>query len=93
MRLKARTDGNHKLVTEALRARGWHVVDSSRLGHGFPDLVILKHGRTEFVEVKDGSKMPSARKLTEAEAKMHAAFQAAGVPVRVIASVEEALSL
>lgn len=93
MRRRARVDVNHKAITEALRACGWHVADSSRTGNGFPDLIALKGGRVEFIEVKDGSKPPSARKLTPEEAKVHLAFSLAGVEVRIVASVEEAVRL
>jgi hypothetical protein len=46
-----------------------------------------------FVEVKDGQKPPSERRLTPNEAKVHAAFAAAGVPVVIIESIEEAVRL
>lgn len=90
MRRAARTDANHQQVRDALRARSWDVIDTSRAGDGFPDLVALKPGRLVLIEVKDGSKVPSKQRLTEAEAKLHARFKAAGVPVIVVASVADA---
>ena len=62
-------DSNHGEVADAFRALGFSVADTSRLGSGFPDLVIARRGRTAVVEVKDGDKPPSARKLTEDELK------------------------
>lgn len=67
MRLRARTDGNHREVMRAFRELGCTVADTSKLGSGFPDLVIGKHGINVLVEVKDGDKPPSRRRLTEDE--------------------------
>lgn len=93
MTFARRVDANHMAITHALRQCGWHVEDTSRVGRGFPDLVALKDGRVEFLEVKDGSKAPSARKLTRAEARVCDAFASKRVQVRVIESVEEAVRL
>jgi Holliday junction resolvase len=76
-----------------LRASGWHVHDCSRLGGGYPDLNAAKGGRLLLIEVKDGSKVASAQKLTAEEIKVHQAFQLAGVPVVVVTSVEQAVRL
>lgn len=93
MRRRARTDANHASVVQALRSAGWTVVDTSRLGGGFPDLLAAKHGRIELIEVKDGRKRPSERALTMAEIKVCDALDKAGVRVRIVTSVEEAVSL
>lgn len=93
MRHRARRDSNHAQVRDALRKAGWRVTDTGHVGNGFPDLVAQKHDRVEFIEVKDGSKPPSARKLTEDEADLHAALKQAGVEVRIIESVEQAIRL
>lgn len=86
-------DGNHKAITDALRAAGWHVQDCSRLGQGFPDLIAARRGRVELIEVKDDSQPLNKRKLSENEAKVHLAFAMAGVEVRIVESVEEAVRL
>jgi hypothetical protein len=46
---------------------GCSVADLSRIGGGIPDLAVGLYGRTVLVEVKDGRKPPSARKLTPDE--------------------------
>lgn len=69
MRRAARVDRNHSEIIGAFRAMGFSVADTSRLGGGFPDTVISKHGRTALVEIKDGKKVPSARQLTADEIK------------------------
>jgi Holliday junction resolvase len=93
VRRRARVDANHAEVRSALRAAGWTVVDCARIGAGFPDLLIAKHGRIVMVEIKDGAKVKSAQKLTEDEVQFHALMAAAGVTVSVVTSVEEALEL
>jgi hypothetical protein len=67
VRRAARRDANHKSVGDHLRALGWSVLDLADAGDGVPDYAIGKPGIAVLVEVKDGSKPPSARKLTEKE--------------------------
>jgi Holliday junction resolvase len=93
MRRKARTDSNHADVVKALRAVGWWVLDLSRVGEGCPDVLAGRHGRLELIEIKDGAKPPSARKLTTDEAALHQACLKAGVTVRIVTSIEEAVRL
>lgn len=93
MRRAAKTDANHAEIRQALRAAGWTVVDLSAVGRGVPDLLCAKQGRIELVEVKDGRKPSSARKLTPDETHFMTTLAAAGVTVRVVLSVEEALQL
>ena len=67
MRRAARVDANQAEVFKAFRKLGCSVWDTSRLGGGFPDCVLGYGGVCITVEIKDGSKPPSARKLTPAE--------------------------
>ena len=62
-----RVDANHGEVIKAFRKLGFSVADTSRLGGGFPDAVISRQNKTAVVEIKDGSKVPSARLLTKPE--------------------------
>ena len=93
MRRRARTDANHGDVVAALRKAGHYVLDLSRLGSGCPDLLIARRGRLVLVEVKDGSKPPSKRQLTEDEQDVHHALARCGVQVAVITSVQDAMEL
>lgn len=88
-----RRDDNHAAVKQALEANGWYVADTSQVGKGFPDLVALKCGQVEFIEVKDGSKRPSERKLSPQEELMAMRFHAAGKRILVIETVDQAVSL
>lgn len=76
MRAK-RTDANHAAIVKAFRALGCSVASTAGIGDGFPDLVVSRHkdGPAWLVEVKDGSKPPSARKLTEDQIKFHGAWK------------------
>jgi hypothetical protein len=67
MRLRARTDANHAAIMKVLRQAGCAVQDLSHVGNGCPDLLVARNGQTWVIEVKDGSKPPSGRRLTPAE--------------------------
>lgn len=70
VRRAARRDANHKDVGDYLRDLGWSVLDLADLGDGCPDYAVSKPNWAALVEVKDGSKPPSARKLTPKEQKV-----------------------
>ena len=96
MRRSARVDENQERVVAALRKIGCKVYVSSSFGQGFPDLIVgipAANGERQIllVEVKDGSKPPSARKLTPDQVKFHAEWY--GWPLFVVTSVDEALGL
>ena len=83
-----RTDSNHKQIVAAFRKMGCTVLDLSRVGQGCPDLCIGKHGVNVLVEIKDGTKPPSARKLTTDEAAFHLAWKGR---VATVLDVEDAM--
>jgi hypothetical protein len=62
-----RVDGNHADIMTTFRALGCSVQSIASVGRGCPDLLVGRDGWTVPVEVKDGAKPPSARKLTEDE--------------------------
>ncbi len=67
----ARVDANQPDIVEKLRGVGATVTPTHMVGRGFPDLVVGFRGITYLLEVKDGSKPPSKRKLTEDELIWH----------------------
>lgn len=89
MKMYGRTDDNQREIVSALRKAGATVISLASLGNGCPDLLVGFRGVTYLFEVKDGSKSPSKRRLTELEEKFRQAWQ--GLPVVVVNSVEEAL--
>ena len=83
-----KTDDNHQEIMDAFRAHGFSVADTSRLGQGFPDLVVAKLRMNILVEVKDGKKPSSARKLTKDEQDFVDEWQGRYVVVEGIADIE-----
>lgn len=88
MRRAAKVDANHGDIVRALRAVGCSVQSLAMVGAGCPDLAVGYRGRNFLLEVKDGSKAPSARKLTPDEARWHEGWRGTVVTVR---TVDEAL--
>lgn len=62
-----RVDANQKEVVERLRKCGFSVAILSNIGKGVPDLLVGANGINYLIELKDGSKPPSQRRLTEDE--------------------------
>jgi len=85
----ARIDANQTEIVAALRdIPRVTVFPTSAIGNGFPDIVVGYLGRNFLFEIKDGSKPPSAQKLTEKEQMFHDTW--AG-DVRVITCIDDAL--
>lgn len=95
MRRAARVDRPHAEFVKLFRQLGAVVIDTSRVGGGYPDLnvIIPRRGEILFVEVKDGAKSPSRRALTKAQVDFHAELQAAGVHVHIVETGADVLRL
>lgn len=83
-----RTDANQGAIVAALRKVGASVCIISGVGEGCPDLIVGRGSVNYLLEVKDGSKPPSARKLTDDEQKFHESWWGR---VDVVESVDDAL--
>jgi hypothetical protein len=90
MRKRARVDGNHAELVQALRQAGCTVQSLAAIGNGAPDLLVGVGGRNLLVEVKNGAKPPSHRRLTPDEATWHQQWRG---QVVVVATVDEALAV
>ena len=90
MRYANRIDANQNAIVEALRQCGATVRIISQ-GGGIPDLLVGYNGYTILMEVKDGAKSPSQRKLTEDEQRFFDEWT--GGMLAVVNSVEEALDI
>ena len=89
MRYAARIDANQDQIVSLLRAAGATVHSMAALGGGFPDLLVGHAGKTALIEVKDGAKFPSRRKLTPDQKDFHANWK--GGTLAVVDSPEAAL--
>ena len=90
MRYANRIDANQNAIVQALRECGATVRIISQ-GGGIPDLLVGYNEYTILMELKDGSKPPSARKLTEDEQKFFDEWTG-GILV-IVNSIEEALDI
>ncbi len=87
-RRAARRDANEQEIIDALEAIGASVQTISE--RGVPDLLVGYRGRNWLIEVKDGSKPPSKRKLNAEQEQWHRAWRG---QVRVVSSVDAAVAL
>lgn len=90
MRRAARVDDNQRQIIDALRKIGATVQPIHQLGKGVPDILVGFRDRNLVLEIKDGKKPPSARKLTEDEFVWHANWKG---QVAVVESVEQAIQI
>ena len=86
-----RTDRNHAEIINALRKiPNLSVFSTHEVGKGFPDIVIGYKGINYLIEIKDGNKPPSARKLTDAELKFHQDWKG---QIKIVNNLDEVLNL
>lgn len=91
MRRAAKIDANQPDIVAALRSIGATVAVTSTVGQGFPDICVGYRGRSILMEVKDGTKSPSERKLTPDQEKFHAAWRGEIVVVKSAAEAVDYL--
>ena len=73
-RRAAKVDDNQSEIVTLFRKLGWTVLIISQLKN-CADIIVSKNGRTVTVEIKDGNKSPSQRKLSEGEVKFRDNWQ------------------
>lgn len=90
MRARGRRDSNHGEIVATLRKLGFSVADTGNIGNGFPDLVVGFAGLNALIEIKDGSKPPSDRRLTDDQRMFHADWKGL---ILVIETVGDCMAL
>ena len=86
-----RTDRNHAEIINALRKiPNLSVFSTHEVGKGFPDIVIGYKGVNYLIEIKDGNKPPSARKLTDAELQFHSNWKG---QIKIVNNFDELLNI
>lgn len=92
MRRAAKIDANQKGIVEQLRKLGVSVAVTSQLGKGFPDIAVGFGGYTILMEIKDGSRPPSERRLTDDEQKFFSKWKGAAVVVNDLQEAIDAIN-
>jgi len=86
-----RTDRNHSEIINAIRKiPNISVFSTHEVGKGFPDIVVGYKGINYLIEIKDGNKPPSARKLTPDEVKFHSNWRG---QIKIVNNLDEVLNL
>ena len=85
-------DNNHNEITAEFKRLGCGVKDVHSLPN-FCDIIVCYQGETVMVEIKDGSKPPSARKLTSGELKFSDEWTAKGGKWACIETIGQARDL
>lgn len=88
-RHRHKVDANQAVLVGLLRSLGWSVQILGGVGDGCPDLLVGRDGSTYLIEVKDGAKVPSKRRLTEDEKLWHATWR--GDSVRIVETEQQLL--
>lgn len=90
MRRAARKDANHGAIVRDLVAIGAECFETHQIP-GLLDVIVGYRGRLTWLEIKDGSKPPSDRKLTGAERETIERLRRVGAPVHVVEDIAGAL--
>lgn len=88
MRRAAKVDANQSEVVNSLRRVGASVQPLHAVGSGVPDLLVGYRSANYLLEVKDGDKPPSARKLTDKQVEWHKLWRGS---VLTVTSAEDAI--
>ena len=84
----AKTDRNQPEIVKALEDAGCSVQLLHRVGGGCPDLLVGRINKNFLLEVKDGDRVPSERKLNERQEKWHREWKGQKI---VVTNAREAL--
>ncbi len=86
----ARIDDNQPAMVKGLREMGCTVQHLHTLGQGCPDILVGFRGDNYLMEIKDGSKTRSRRKLTDDEARWHDEWRG---QVSIVKNLNEAMKV
>lgn len=87
-----RKDANHADIKGTLELLGAGIYDAASDGSPY-DFLVFRRGQIFIVEVKDGKKPQSARKLSVKEVRLHDLARQHGVDIHIIKTEDEALAL
>jgi len=81
-------DRNHQEIIKFIRSIGGVVLDCKSLKNAF-DILVGYKGKLYIIEIKDGQKPPSQRKLTKGEIQCREMFESVGCDYYVVTSTED----
>ena len=87
---KAGLDANHRAIVAVLEQMGCSVLSLAAVGGGVPDLLVGCSGVNLLMELKDGSKAPSRRRLRKTQVAFLEAWRGQRC---VVLSVGEAIAI
>lgn len=87
-----RVDDNHSEIINHARSLGFFVWDTHNLPNSC-DCVMLRNGKTFYVEIKDGKKTKSQKKLTPGEVVFMGNITAYGGKYLIIESKDQVTEL
>lgn len=90
MSRKAGLDSNHHAIVAVLEAMGCSVTSLAAVGGGVVDLLVGCSGVNLLMELKDGDKSPSRRRLRKSQVDWHASWRGQRC---VILSVADAINV
>ena len=87
----AKIDANQNEIVNALRKAGCSVQILSSVGKGCPDILVASpSGFLVLMEIKDGNKPPSARKLTPDQVEFHREWNS---EIAIVLDAEQAIDI
>lgn len=90
MRKYGRVDTNHAEIVDCFKSMGCSVYSLANVGE-IPDLLVsVSRDCTFLVEIKDGNKPPSQRKLTEVQKAFHQRWKG---KIYLVTCIDEVLEL
>jgi len=89
-RRASKVDDNQREIVQALKKAGASVQYLHNVGMGCPDILVGYRNVNYLMELKDGYKSPSRRRLTPFQQEWHAAWTGQSA---VVSSVDEALAV
>lgn len=87
-RRRARIDSNQPEIVKEFRKHGCTVQHLHMVGGGCPDILVGYNSVNYLIEIKDGSKFPSERKLTPDEKMWHDEWLGSVYIIETIEDVE-----
>ena len=84
-------DANQKAIVAALEAVFAKVLDCSRLGYGFADLLVLYRGRAFFLEIKNPERSKKQRDFRKSQQAFRAFLQSGGLELHRVLTIDDAM--